>query len=100
MSNLLFDTDFLVLSSTVEILLLVLPFTTNLNFLTDAIIIFLLVATVAGVISSKLGMPALTGEIFTGFLLGPPLGEFKWRDPRHETFGQSHQLLLVPRGHS
>ncbi|EJK71487.1 hypothetical protein THAOC_07066, partial [Thalassiosira oceanica] len=41
-----------------------------------AILIFLLVATVAGVISSKLGMPALTGEIFTGFLLGPPLADF------------------------
>ena len=68
----------------------------ELEPLTDAILIFLLVATVAGVISSKLGMPALTGEIFTGFLLGPPLGEFEGSDPpRFEmTFGRSHQLLL------
>ena len=29
-----------------------------------------------GIFTSKLGMPALVGEIFTGFLLGPPLADF------------------------
>ena len=45
-------------------------------FCTDAIIIFLLVATAMGKTASKLGMPALVGEIIAGFLLGPPLGMF------------------------
>ena len=42
----------------------------------DAILLFLIVATAAGVVTSRLGMPALVGEIFTGFLMGPPLADF------------------------
>jgi len=41
-----------------------------------AIFVFLLAATAMGVFTSKLGMPALVGEIFAGFLLGPPLADF------------------------
>ena len=37
---------------------------------------FLIAATALGVFTSKLGMPALVGEIFAGFLLGPPLADF------------------------
>ena len=29
-----------------------------------------------GIFTSKLGMPALVGEIITGFILGPPLADF------------------------
>lgn len=43
---------------------------------TDAILVFLIVATAAGIFTAKLGMPALVGEIFVGFLLGPPLADF------------------------
>jgi len=41
-----------------------------------AILVFLMVATGAGIVTAQLGMPALVGEIFTGFLLGPPLADF------------------------
>ncbi|KAL7533761.1 hypothetical protein ACHAXR_009976 [Thalassiosira sp. AJA248-18] len=41
-----------------------------------AIFVFLIVATGMGIFTAKLGMPALVGEIFTGFLLGPPLADF------------------------
>eukprot|EP00984_Skeletonema_dohrnii_P031300 scaffold23608_cov72-Skeletonema_dohrnii-CCMP3373.AAC.2 len=41
-----------------------------------AILVFLLTATAFGIVTSKLGMPALVGEIITGFLLGPPLADF------------------------
>ncbi|CAB9509080.1 K(+) antiporter GerN [Seminavis robusta] len=41
-----------------------------------AILLFLLVATGAGIVFEYLGMPALVGEICTGFLLGPPLADF------------------------
>ena len=41
-----------------------------------AILVFLIVAMAMGIITSKLGMPALVGEIITGFLLGPPLANF------------------------
>ena len=40
------------------------------------IMVFLITATALGIITSKLGMPALVGEIITGFLLGPPLANF------------------------
>ena len=40
------------------------------------IIVFLIAAYVAGVITKKMGMPALVGEIICGFMLGPPLAEF------------------------
>mmetsp|Transcript_2462 Transcript_2462/g.3596 ORF Transcript_2462/g.3596 Transcript_2462/m.3596 type:complete len:818 (-) Transcript_2462:69-2522(-) len=40
------------------------------------ILVFLLVATGAGIIFELLGMPALVGEIVTGFILGPPLVNF------------------------
>ncbi len=42
----------------------------------DAILVFLIAATAMGIFTSKLGMPALVGEIFVGFLLGPPLADF------------------------
>lgn len=42
----------------------------------DSILVFLLVATGMGIFTSRLGMPALVGEIVTGFLLGPPLADF------------------------
>lgn len=41
-----------------------------------AILVFLIAATALGIVTSKLGMPALVGEIITGFLLGPPLANF------------------------
>eukprot|EP00985_Skeletonema_marinoi_P005509 scaffold2388_cov201-Skeletonema_marinoi.AAC.7 len=41
-----------------------------------AILVFLLTATAFGIVTSKLGMPALVGEIIAGFLLGPPLADF------------------------
>ena len=41
----------------------------------DSILVFLLAATAMGVFTAKLGMPALVGEIFAGFLLGPPLAD-------------------------
>jgi len=41
-----------------------------------AILVFLITATALGIVTSKLGMPALVGEIITGFLLGPPLVGF------------------------
>eukprot|EP00578_Thalassiosira_sp_NH16_P024234 CAMPEP_0181102102 /NCGR_PEP_ID=MMETSP1071-20121207/14128_1 /TAXON_ID=35127 /ORGANISM="Thalassiosira sp., Strain NH16" /LENGTH=971 /DNA_ID=CAMNT_0023185037 /DNA_START=77 /DNA_END=2992 /DNA_ORIENTATION=- len=41
-----------------------------------AILLFLIIATAAGIFTAKLGMPALVGEIFVGFLLGPPLADF------------------------
>ena len=46
--------------------------------ITDAILVFLIVATGLGILTAKLGMPvpALVGEIFAGFLLGPPLADF------------------------
>eukprot|EP00584_Thalassiosira_punctigera_P002575 CAMPEP_0172547490 /NCGR_PEP_ID=MMETSP1067-20121228/17012_1 /TAXON_ID=265564 ORGANISM="Thalassiosira punctigera, Strain Tpunct2005C2" /NCGR_SAMPLE_ID=MMETSP1067 /ASSEMBLY_ACC=CAM_ASM_000444 /LENGTH=934 /DNA_ID=CAMNT_0013334581 /DNA_START=324 /DNA_END=3128 /DNA_ORIENTATION=- len=40
------------------------------------ILVFMIVATGLGIFTSKLGMPALVGEIFAGFLLGPPLADF------------------------
>ena len=43
---------------------------------TDQILVFMILATGAGIFTSKLGMPALVGEIFVGFLLGPPLADF------------------------
>ena len=52
------------------------PFISLYVYLTDAIFVFLIIATGAGVFTAKLGMPALVGEIFTGFLLGPPLADF------------------------
>ena len=42
----------------------------------DSILVFLIVATGMGIFTSKLGMPALVGEIVTGFVLGPPLADF------------------------
>jgi len=42
----------------------------------DAILVFLIAATAMGILMSRLGMPALVGEIVTGFLLGPPLADF------------------------
>ena len=42
----------------------------------DSILVFLIVATAMGIFTAKLGMPALVGEIVTGFLLGPPLADF------------------------
>ena len=36
---------------------------------TDAILVFLIVATAFGIVSSKLGMPALVGEIIAGELI-------------------------------
>lgn len=44
--------------------------------LPDAILLFLILATAMGICSAKLGMPALVGEIFAGFLFGPPLADF------------------------
>ena len=44
--------------------------------LPDSILVFLVVATGMGILTSKLGMPALVGEIITGFVLGPPLADF------------------------
>eukprot|EP00984_Skeletonema_dohrnii_P031808 scaffold24806_cov72-Skeletonema_dohrnii-CCMP3373.AAC.3 len=41
-----------------------------------AILVFLITATAFGIVTSKLGMPALVGEIIAGFLLGPPLADF------------------------
>jgi len=41
-----------------------------------AIIVFLIDATAMGILTAKLGMPALVGEIITGFVLGPPLANF------------------------
>lgn len=35
-----------------------------------AILLFLVLATALGIFASKLGMPALVGEIFAGFLFG------------------------------
>lgn len=52
------------------------PFIALYVYPTDAIFVFLIIATGAGVFTAKLGMPALVGEIFTGFLLGPPLADF------------------------
>jgi Kef-type K+ transport system membrane component KefB len=40
------------------------------------ILVFLFAVYVAGLITKNLGMPALVGEIITGFLLGPPLADF------------------------
>jgi len=40
------------------------------------VLVFLISTYVAGLITKSLGMPALVGEIFTGFLLGPPLADF------------------------
>jgi len=40
------------------------------------ILAFLLAVYVAGLFTKSLGMPALVGEIITGFLLGPPLADF------------------------
>ena len=45
-------------------------------FFSDHILVFLIVDTAAGIFTAKLGMPALVGEIFAGFLLGPPLADF------------------------
>ena len=42
----------------------------------DSILLFLILATGMGIFTSKLGMPALVGEIITGFVLGPPLADF------------------------
>ena len=42
----------------------------------DSILVFLIVATAMGIFTAKLGMPALVGEIVTGFLFGPPLADF------------------------
>ena len=45
--------------------------------ITDAILVFLIVATGLGILTAKLGMPvpALVGKIFAGFLLSPPLAD-------------------------
>ena len=43
---------------------------------TDAIVVFLMVATALGVLFEFVGLPALAGEIFAGFLLGPPLADY------------------------
>mmetsp|Transcript_18256 Transcript_18256/g.22343 ORF Transcript_18256/g.22343 Transcript_18256/m.22343 type:complete len:783 (+) Transcript_18256:8-2356(+) len=40
------------------------------------ILVFLIAAYVAGLVTKAMGMPALVGEIITGFLLGPPLADF------------------------
>lgn len=40
------------------------------------VLVFLITTYVAGIIAKNLGMPALVGEIATGFLLGPPLADF------------------------
>ena len=42
----------------------------------DAIVVFLMVATALGVLFEFAGLPALAGEIFAGFLLGPPLANY------------------------
>ena len=53
-----------------------MPIYLHINSSADAILVFLMVATGAGIFTAQLGMPALVGEIFTGFLLGPPLANF------------------------
>ncbi|KAL7549070.1 hypothetical protein ACHAWF_012339 [Thalassiosira exigua] len=43
---------------------------------TDAIFLFLVIATGAGIVTAKLGMPALVGEIIAGCIFGPQLADF------------------------
>jgi Kef-type K+ transport system membrane component KefB/Ca2+-binding EF-hand superfamily protein len=57
-----------------------------------AILVFLMTATALGIVTSKLGMPALVGEIITGFLLGPPLADFV---PYEEAFVLVGEIGLI-----
>ncbi|KAL3792022.1 hypothetical protein ACHAWO_003978 [Cyclotella atomus] len=55
------------------------------------------VSTGMGIFTSRLGMPALVGEIVTGFLLGPPLADFV---PFPEAMRPEHELFCGVAYHS